>query len=399
MKGKQLLMMLAVASVSASASGQVYSEGVSGPDTIQIPSTSASLKTVEQQKVKTGKSDYIPVFQYWKEHDILQHLDISLTAGTTGIGIDVASPIGEYVQVRAGYEIMPRFNKSMNFDLTIGGKPARMYDPNGNRIETTFDRLKDMLYDFTGYDIDDHIEMIGKPTINNAKLLVDVFPFKNNKNWHFTAGLYWGPSQFAEAVNSTEAMVSLVSVGIYNRMYEKALNGEAILNPTALGIKGAGNYQIEELNEKLLGFGRLGFAVGRYKNDVYTTAKRDIFDDNGNLLHAKGETYVLYKAGDPYILEPDGDGLVRVKAKSKALKPYLGFGYGGRLLKNNDDWKVSFDCGAMFWGGTPDLYVHDGMNLTKDVENVTGQVGTYVDMFKSFKVFPVLSLRLTKRIF
>ena len=60
-------MMLAVASVSASASGQVYSEGVSGPDTIQIPSTSASLKTVEQQKVKTGKSDYIPVFQYWKE--------------------------------------------------------------------------------------------------------------------------------------------------------------------------------------------------------------------------------------------------------------------------------------------------------------------------------------------
>ena len=112
---------------------------------------------------------------------------------------------------------MPRFNKSMNFDLTIGGKPARMYDPNGNRVETTFDRLKDMLYDFTGYDIDDHIEMIGKPTINNAKLLVDVFPFKNNKNWHFTAGLYWGPSQFAEAVNSTEAMVSLVSVGIYNR--------------------------------------------------------------------------------------------------------------------------------------------------------------------------------------
>ena len=113
-----------------------------------------------RKDTQSGWADYIPVFQYWKEHDILQHLDISLTAGTTGIGIDVASPIGEYVQVRAGYEIMPRFNKSMNFDLTIGGKPARMYDPNGNRIETTFDRLKDMLYDFTGYDIDDHIEMI-----------------------------------------------------------------------------------------------------------------------------------------------------------------------------------------------------------------------------------------------
>jgi hypothetical protein len=77
----------------------------------------------------------------------------------------------------------------------------------------------------------------------------------------------------------------------------------------------------------------------------------------------------------------------------------VGFGYGGRLMKKRDDWKVSFDCGVMFWGGTPDLYVHDGMNLTKDVENITGQVGTYVDLLKAFKVYPVLSFRLTKRIF
>jgi hypothetical protein len=33
------------------------------------------------------------------------------------------------------------------------------------------------------------------------------------------------------------------------------------------------------------------------------------------------------------------------------------------------------------------------------VENIDGQVGKYVDLFKAFKVYPVLSLRITKRIF
>ena len=101
--------------------------------------------------------------------------------------------------------------------------------------------------------------------------------------------------------------------------------------------------------------------------------------------------------------------MVRVTATSNSFKPYLGFGYGGNLLKKRDDWKISFDCGAMFWGGTPNLIVHHGLklsngsyrdvSLTDDVENISGQVGTYVDLFKAFKVFPVLSLRITKRIF
>jgi hypothetical protein len=55
----------------------------------------------------------------------------------------------------------------------------------------------------------------------------------------------------------------------------------------------------------------------------------------------------------------------------------------------------------MFWGGTPDLYVvHDGINLTKDVENyLNSQVDSYISLLKVFKVYPVLNFRLTKRIF
>ena len=354
---------------------------------------------------EANSSNYIPVFQYWKEHNIFQHLDVSLTLGTPGIGIDVASPIGNYVQVRAGYEFMPRLTKRMSFEMTINGQPAKSYDEDGNRQETRFDKLKEFMYSFTGYDIEDHVDMIGKPTMNNFKFMVDVFPFKNNKHWHFTAGFYWGSSKFAEAENSTEAMVSLVSAGIYNKMYESAKNGDPLISfdpyqfPTLSGV----SIQMpDQVRKKFLDYGEMGFVVG------YLT--HDITDAEGNVLMSK--TMVDTKGNTiqrPYIVAPDEDGMVRVTASSKSFKPYLGFGYGGNLVKKRDDWKISFDCGAMFWGGTPELVVYHGLklpdgsyrdiSLTEDVENIGGKVGSYVKLFKSLKVYPVLSLRITKRLF
>ena len=369
--------------------------------TDSVKRSSLVLNNLEE----ANSSNYIPVFQYWKEHNIFQHLDVSLTLGTPGIGIDVASPIGNYVQVRAGYEFMPRLTKRMSFEMTINGQPAKSYDEDGNRQETRFDKLKEFMYSFTGYDIEDHVDMIGKPTMNNFKFMVDVFPFKNNKHWHFTAGFYWGSSKFAEAENSTEAMVSLVSAGIYNKMYESAKNGDPLISfdpyqfPTLSGV----SIQMpDQVRKKFLDYGEMGFVVG------YLT--HDITDAEGNVLMSK--TMVDTKGNTiqrPYIVAPDEDGMVRVTASSKSFKPYLGFGYGGNLVKKRDDWKISFDCGAMFWGGTPELVVYHGLklpngsyrdiSLTEDVENIGGKVGTYVKLFKSLKVYPVLSLRITKRLF
>lgn len=309
------------------------------------------------------QSDYIPVSQYWKEHNILQHLDVSITLGTTGVGFDLASPIGDYLQVRAGYAFMPRFHHNMSFGVQVG----ETYD------DAVFNRLAFMMESFTGYRVDNKIEMIGEPTFNNAKLLVDVFPFKNNKHWHFTAGVYWGPSKIAEAYNRTEDMPSLLGVGIYNHMYEKAivreplvsfdLNGNIFSFPDDPEIK-------DEIKDILLSYGRMGVRVGSHVAD-----------------------------GSPYLVEPDENSMVKAKVKTNALKPYLGFGYGGRLIKNNDDYKISFDCGAMFWGGTPSILTHDGIDLAKDVRDIGGKVGTYVDLIKGVKVFPILNVRLTKTIF
>ena len=360
-------------------------------------SSMAQTETSQEPSVLNEKhSEYIPIAQYWREHNIFQHLDLSVSAGTTGIGIDLASPIGEYFQLRAGFDYMPRFTAKMKFDVMIGDQPARQYDANGNRIESSFDRMQKMLYDFTGVTADDHVNMIAKPTMNNVKVLFDVFPFKNNKHWHFTAGFYWGPSKFAEAVNSTESMNTLISLAIYNNLYDKSdihINGDAEGNhppqyilqvpdpddPDGKMMPVSLDPQIEQ---RFLAFGRMGFHLGDYA--------RDIYDANGNLLHAKG---------DRYVMEADANNMVIVHAKSNSFKPYLGLGYGGRLLKNRDDWKVSFDAGVMFWGGKPDLYLHDGTNLSEDLTNISGQVADYVDLSKKFIVYPTLSVRFTKTIF
>jgi len=388
---KRLVGMLVLASFGLSAFAQTDS----------VKTTSSTLNALEE----VNHSSYIPVFKYWKENNIFQHLDVSVTMGTTGIGIDVASPVTDWAQLRLGYEFMPRFTKAMGFDLTINGQPARSYDEDGNRQETRFDKLKNFMYSFTGYDIDDHVEMIGKPTLNNFKFLVDVFPFKDNKQWknlHFTAGFYWGPSKFAEAVNSTEAMVSLVSAGIYNKMYESAKSGDPFLikfDPEMFPtLSGAGIEMNEKVRAKFLELGDIGFVVGYFSHDIT--------DLEGNVIVSK---MTEDNKPRPYIVSPDEDGMVRVSANSNSFKPYLGFGYGGNLLKKRDDWKISFDCGAMFWGGTPNLVVYHGLkvsniayrdvSLIDDVENIDGQVGKYVDLFKAFKVYPVLSLRITKRIF
>ena len=298
------------------------------------------------------------------------HLDLSVTLGTSGIGFDVATPIGNYVQLRAGYEFMPQIHLK--------------YDANGNRVESRFDRLAKTLKELTGYNVDNHVEMIGKPTMNNFKLLVDVFPFKTNKHWHFTAGFYLGPSQFARADNAIDAMTSLLAVGMYNHIYDRVENayytGDAILDITIGGQKFS-----PELNpiqeQTILNNGRMGFQLGQYKEDMYSP-----------------EGLLIHKKGDAYVVEPGEDNQVHVYAKSSAFKPYLGFGYGGRLSKNRDDWKVSFDAGLLFWGA-PDLYTHDGTNLTKDIENIKGKVGDYVDFIRGLKVYPSISVRFTKTLF
>lgn len=291
---------------------------------------------------------------------LFKHLDFAVTGGTTGIGFDIATPIVKNVQVRAGMSFMPSFTHNMTFGLeTYGYSSAEGSD---------FGKMAELMYNLTGCKVDNKVEVEGKPKYHNFKLLVDVFPFKNKK-WHLTAGFYYGNSTLAEAVNKTEEMPSLVGVKMYNHMYDFIMNEEYWDTPIYNDIYLSPDVA-EQLAEKFTATGRVGVNLGTRVDD-----------------------------GTPYMLEPDENGMVSAKASVNRFKPYIGFGYGHAIGSKNRTFNVSFDCGMMFWGGTPNIVTHDGTSLVNDVRDVKGKVGDYVSLVKAFKVFPVIDLRVTYRIF
>ena len=327
-------------------------------------------------------------FYYW---------DFSVTTGSTGIGFDVSTPINSIVALRAGYAFMPHLKQPMHFGVEVGDDPTQSH--------AKFERLSGLLQDFTGYKADDEITMDGMPTYWNWKLLVDVKPFRD-KHWHVTAGFYAGNHQIGKAVNTIEDMPSLMAVTMYNNVYNKAANDQPITN-----INGADIFLDDptgqmDLKSHFLNYGMMSIHIGDYKHDVlyeedvvspYDQFIGDDYYAEGDIIHHKGD--VMIAKGSPYRMVPDENSMVKAYAYANRFKPYLGFGYGGRLLKDDDSWHVSFDCGAMFWGGAPEIVTHDGTDLVNDVVNVRGKVGDYIDVIKKFKVFPVLNLRITKRIF
>ena len=54
-----------------------------------------------------------------EDKNFFNHLSVGLSVGPDGLpGIDVAAPIGNYVQVRAGYCIVPNFKFKANINYT-----------------------------------------------------------------------------------------------------------------------------------------------------------------------------------------------------------------------------------------------------------------------------------------
>ncbi|MBM0129084.1 hypothetical protein [Segatella copri] len=335
-----------------------------------------SLTTMAQQAENLGKEQSA---EKW-----IKNIDASITTGTTGIGIDVAVPLSNVVTLRTGYSWMPRTHVTMNFGVQVGDE--RMSD---EEEAAKFNKLADMLEEYTGTRVDNNIDMVGTPTMNNFKLLVDVHPFRN-KNWHITTGFYWGPSKIAKAENAIYDGTSLVAVSMYNNLYERVkASYENFIPYMQMGDQYL--YAGKELYDKFMSYGRMGVHLGERKD------------------------------GSIFRLEPDANNNVSATIHVNNFKPYLGFGYGGRLLKNNDIYHISFDAGILFWGGTPRIITNDiykvtfspnedyteaikneqiepGVNLAKDISNIPGKVGDYVKFFKAFKVYPVLELRLSRRI-
>ncbi|MCH5234253.1 MAG: hypothetical protein J1E16_03095 [Muribaculaceae bacterium] len=300
------------------------------------------------------------VSTWCKANHVADGLDVGLSLGDMGLGIEVKTPVTKWVDLRAGVDWMPRFKFPMNFDLNTYADGVAT----GN-----FSHVAQLVYDNTGIEMDETVKMLGVGSMVNFKLLADIFPVPSNRHWHITAGFYAGTSMIGKAYNAMEEKPTLVGLNLYNRAYEYFTTLTNIFNVPLGGNTYMDPDLVEELQEKFRQYGRMGIHIGDFKD------------------------------GTPYIMEPSPDGMVSAKAYVNHFKPYLGAGYNTDIDRDGR-WHFGVDLGVLFWGGAPDVINHDyttgkDINFTKDLINVRGKVGSYVRAIKSFPVFPVLAVRFS----
>lgn len=306
-----------------------------------------------------------------EQKKMFSHLDVSLTTGTSGLGIEASMPIGEYVHIRAGYSFFPHLESTSSFTIAnqadLDAKPV--YDKGTHHRIDKLGKMLDMMTNMTGIEADDKIDMIMRPTMQQARILVDVSPF-SNKRWHLTAGLFIGPREVARAYNTTEDESTLMAVCLFNNIYKKVLNEEPVFEYGDLSAEFT-----PQINEKILANGIMCVRIGDFVGQK---------DENGKPI--------------PYMMVPNEQGMVKLTAKANVIRPYFGFGYTS-YISNDQKWRISLDAGMMFWGGRPHLEMHDGTCLIHNVENVKGKVRRKVSMAKCLPVFPLLEFRISRRIF
>lgn len=287
-----------------------------------------------------------------------QRWEIGALAGSTGLGLEGAFNIDRHWRVRAGFEGMIPFKVNMDFSVTsYGGEDSPSAGHN-------FDKMADIMERVTGIRVDDKIRMECKPRMFNGKLLVDYKPWAD-KGWHVTAGFYWGTHKVGTATNAMAEMPALLAMNIYNRLHDYILETDFIDTPiyeNGDNVIWLDPDQADMLKDKMRQMGNLGINVGELKD------------------------------GSPYILQPNQEGMVKARAYVNSFKPYLGIGYDSQLKHSH--FTLGFDIGMLFWGGTPNIYMHDGVNLSKDMEKIYGKPGDVIDVVKAFKVYPVANFRV-----
>lgn len=308
-----------------------------------------------EQSVKAANTQVSGGFVEWcRSNNVFNKLDVAGTLTSAGLGLEVQTPVTKWTNLRLGFEGYPQVKVPMNFNIVTYA--------DGN-VTNNFNNIKELMYKITGEEMHENVTVNGRPKMMNFKMLVDIFPFQNNRHWHVTAGFYLGSRKVASAVNDKNETNSLVAMNIYNRFYDRLKDMDYRDEPLFGDV-----YLSEESYNELMSYGQMGVHIGDYKD------------------------------GKPYYLKPTPYGVMSAKAMANAFKPYLGVGYSGALDKEKR-WNIGVEVGALFWGGAPQVILNDGTNMNKDLINVRGKVGDYLKIVKALPVLPVVGVKLSYSIF
>ena len=284
------------------------------------------------------------------------HIDGAFTAGTTGLGIDLAFPLKDWGRLRIGGVWKPR------------GHYSDTYVVHMDNPEAYWGQFSALVSTFVGVKPEKYIEMEGKSSMNHFKMLVDLFPIKNHRNFHVTIGFFWGTSNYVTATSTPISGNTIAAIKTFNTLRQKAINNEDIdLSFIGINTKSENLQEIrEKLYRKIIEIGEVGIPLGERT------------DENG-------ETHVV----NATINDKD---VIEVKAEVNSFKPYIGAGYEIPITKDKRTM-IGIDAGILIWGGKPKVKVFEGLS------NLAGNnTAGYLRSADKYPVYPEASIRISQRI-
>jgi len=284
------------------------------------------------------------------------HVGIGVGVGTTGIAIDAGITLNDYLGVRGGVDIMPKFKVNKDIDLKTedANKKVSQLTTEINQLNAKLEAAGMQTVDLNQYpggNLPNKLEVQGKLDNTLGHILIDIHPFKTS--FHLTLGAYFGKDEIIDVYNKESGF--LKPINAYN---------EAIINANSPSADPGVKQVVNQYNLKMIG-GELG--------DYFVTPN------------------------------PAENGDVRAYAKVKSFRPYVGLGFGRAVPKKRIG--CQFDLGVQFWG-KPEIYVPTYNKAAKtyqyekiDGDNAGEDAGKVLKTISKVSVYPVLNFRLVGRIF
>jgi hypothetical protein len=139
------------------------------------------------------------------------HLGVDLNIGTTGIGVELSTPITPFVQARAGISIMP------GIKFHVDSEVEDEYEVNGQYYSDIYD-----------------MQLDGSLKRVQGSLIFNIYPFGNKSSFFVALGGYFGGQDIVSITGSCPDAASLsdgnyVEVGNYRLPLDKNGNAEGSL--------------------------------------------------------------------------------------------------------------------------------------------------------------------------
>lgn len=118
------------------------------------------------------------------------HLAVNLGVGSTGVSLEAATPITNFLALRAGVNYVPKFTASTSLN-----------------IESEATAMANSYAQLTGKQIPSDVDVEGKLNMTTGRVILDFYPIPS-RGLFICAGVYFGSTDVITAKNKVDGILS-----------------------------------------------------------------------------------------------------------------------------------------------------------------------------------------------